>query len=121
MLNLSPRRTFLQQMSVCVVSLMLCALYFKTNVLYFHDHIKSLLTHGVSSETLYLMCNPKEPISSYTTYYNFHFFPSNQRLALKLFPSSLPYFLHIKGVTHFHEALCLLVIYHVSGQLCFFD
>lgn len=64
--NLTLRRNFLQQMSVCVVYLMLWALYFQTDALYFHDHIKSLPTHGISPENVALdVVNPKNSLQLY--------------------------------------------------------
>lgn len=61
--TLIPRRTFLQQMSD-VVSLLLCAMCFKMDALYFHDHIKPL-AHGVTALEAII---PKEPI--YTRLYH---------------------------------------------------
>lgn len=99
--NLTPRRNFLQQMSMCIIYLMLCALYFQTDALYFHDHIKSLPTHGISPENVALdVVNPKNSYTVILQTVTSPFPPSNEREVLKLlFPSSLPCFLHIEGIT----------------------
>lgn len=72
------------------------------DVLYFHNHIKSLLIHKVNSVNFTLdEVSPKNPYTVIPCITVCLFLTFTQRLALRLlFPSSLPCFLRIKGTVH---------------------
>ena len=78
------------------------------DVLYFHNHMKSLLIHKVSSVNFILdEVSPKNPYTVTPCTIVCLFLTFTQRLALRLlFPSSLPCFFHIKGTAHVSMQLC---------------
>ena len=78
------------------------------DVLYFCNHIKSLLIHKVSSVNFILdEVSPKNPYTTTPCTIVCLFLTFTQRLAPRLlFPSSLPCFFHIKGTVHVSVKFC---------------